>query len=116
LYAGCGIEAFEQCVKNHDILLILMDIKLKGINGFETALHIKSIRKEIPIVFQTAYAKDFAKDDLMTKIGNGYIEKPIKTDTLLQEVKKYININAYNFSLKKEQKFKLHNIFSFLFY
>ncbi len=116
LYASCGIEAFEQCVKNNDILLILMDIKLKGINGFETALHIKSIRKEIPIIFQTTYAKDFAKDGLMAKIGNGYIEKPIKTDTLLQEVKKHIDINVNNISPKKAQRFTFNNIFSFLFY
>jgi CheY-like chemotaxis protein len=115
LYASCGIEAFEQCL-NNNLALILMDIRMKGINGFETALHIKSIRKNIPIVFQTAYAKDFAKDDLMKNIGNGFLEKPIKTDTLLQEVKKYININLNDVPLKKESSIKLKNIFSFLFY
>lgn len=117
LYASCGIEAFEQCIKNPNIVLILMDIKLKGINGFETALHIKSIRKDIPIIFQTAYAKDFAKDEFMTNIGNGFIEKPFKKDILYSEIEKHTKLNLNkNVNLKKNKTFKLSKIFTSLFY
>ncbi len=89
-YASCGSEAIEFCIKDKQIDLILMDIKMKGMNGFETALHIKGFRKDIPILFQTAFAKEFNKDELMKSIGNGYIEKPIKRDVLINEISKHI--------------------------
>ncbi|MBI5541010.1 MAG: response regulator [Bacteroidia bacterium] len=114
IYASCGIEAYEQCLKNENIALVFMDIKMKGINGFETAIHIKNIRKNLPIVFQTSYAKEFLKDELMNKIGNGFLEKPIKKETLLNEIKKHTNIefNNYvdnNINQKKRKGF-FHNI------
>lgn len=117
LYASSGIDAIDQCKKDSTISLIFMDIKMKGINGVETALHIKDFRKDTPIIFQTAYAKDFAKDIFMKSIGNGFLEKPIKKDVLINEVKKHmnINININHVSNKIEPGFSFRNVFSLIF-
>lgn len=104
LYASCGIEAYEQCLKNENIAIVFMDIKMKGINGFETAIQIKNIRKDLPIIFQTAYAKEFLKDELMNKIGNGFLEKPIRKEILLSEIKRHTNIELNNSSNQKKVK------------
>lgn len=93
LYANCGSQAIKTCINNDDILLIFMDIKMKGMNGFETASFIKNFRKTVPIIFQTAYAEEFSNDPFMLQIGNGYIEKPIKKIKLIDEVNKYFNLD-----------------------
>jgi CheY-like chemotaxis protein len=119
IHANCGSEAIEQCKKNSDISLIFMDIRMKGMNGFEVAEKIYGFRRNIPIVFQTAYAKDFLKDDLMISMDCGYLEKPIKKDMLINEVKKHINLslklNADTIPIKKESSFSLRNVFSLIF-
>lgn len=93
LYADCGSQAIKTCINNDDISLIFMDIKMKGMNGFETASFIKNFRKNVPIIFQTAYAESFSSDEFMLQIGNGYIEKPIKKVKLFNEINKYLDID-----------------------
>lgn len=119
LHASCGSEAIEQCMKNSDISLIFMDIRMKGMNGFEVAEKILGFRKNVPIVFQTAYAKDFLKDEFMISMDCGYLEKPIKKDKLIIEVKKHINlslkIEADTIPNKKEPSFSFRNVFSLIF-
>lgn len=119
LHANCGSEAIEQCMKNSDISLIFMDIRMKGMNGFEVAEKIYGFRRNIPIVFQTAYAKDFLKDEFMISMECGYLEKPIKKDKLILEVKKHINLslklNTDNIPNKKEPSFSFRNVFSLIF-
>lgn len=92
LYADCGSQAIKTCINNDDISLIFMDVKMKGMNGFETASFIKNFRKNVPIIFQTAYAEAFSSDEFMLQIGNGYIEKPIKKTKLMNEVNKYLSL------------------------
>ncbi len=93
LYASCGSEALEQCVTHSDISLVFMDIKMRVMNGFEVARKISAFRKGLPIVFQTAFAKEFLKEEYMTELGCGYMEKPIKKNILLTEIQKHINIS-----------------------
>lgn len=104
LYASSGSEAIELCIKN-DISLILMDIIMKGMNGFETALHINSFKKDIPVIFQTAFAKEYTKDELMNNIGNGYLEKPIRKEALLIEIGKHLDLSL-SLSTKPKNKFR----------
>jgi len=51
-----GIEAVEICKKNASIDLVLMDIKMPLMNGYEATQAIKKIRPNLPIIAQTAFA------------------------------------------------------------
>ena len=51
-----GIEAVDMCSNNHDIHLVLMDIKLPFMNGYEATKRIKQVKPDLPIIAQTAYA------------------------------------------------------------
>jgi len=113
LYANCGSSAIKTCINNDDISLIFMDIKMKGMNGFETASFIKGFRKNVPIVFQTAYAEEFSHDAFMIQIGSGYIEKPIKKTTLMNEVNKYLNLEIKKTTIKNEKITFLNKKISF---
>ena len=57
LIAKTGIEAVEICRNHPDIDIVLMDIKIPGINGYEATQQIREFNKEVFILAQTAYAQ-----------------------------------------------------------
>jgi signal transduction histidine kinase len=72
----------------HDVAVIVLDIKMPGIGGFELARLIKNTKRfrETPIVFLTAYLDD---DDIVAGYGAGgvdYLTKPINPPILRQKV------------------------------
>ncbi len=86
LRAKTGYEAIE-FVKNENIDLILMDIQLPELNGYDATRYIKKISPEIPIVAQTAFA---LADDEQKSLDAGcdaYVSKPISSATLLGKMK-----------------------------
>lgn len=60
LKANSGAEALKIIMKNKDIGLILLDVQMPGMDGFEVAQYIKSYKPSslIPIIFVTAISKD----------------------------------------------------------
>lgn len=50
-----GQEAVETCRNNPDIRLVLMDIKMPGMDRYEATRQIRKFNKEVPIIAQTAY-------------------------------------------------------------
>ena len=84
-----GEQAVEVCKKNNDIGLVLLDIKLPGINGHETLRRIKKIRKRLPVIAQTACVMPDAKE-IYRKLGfDDFIGKPIINTELLKLIEKY---------------------------
>jgi len=74
----------------HKINIILLDIQLPGINGYEVAKEIRKIDKKIIIIAQTAYALTGDKEKALKAGCNDYITKPIKKDMLFTVLKKNI--------------------------
>jgi CheY-like chemotaxis protein len=66
-----------------------MDVKLPGIDGYETTRRIRDLGFEIPIIAVSAFA--FAEDQQRAiKSGcNDYITKPINQDHLLSKLNQY---------------------------
>lgn len=81
-----GKEAIDYCKKNSNINIVLMDIKMPGMDGYETIKIIKKIRPDLPIIVQTAYA--MSQDKLKAKeIGaDDYITKPIDEFLLMKKI------------------------------
>ncbi len=91
LKAENGYEAVEICKGHTKIDLILMDIKMPGMNGLEATKKIKEINPDIPIIIQTAYAMQ-NDEKISTEAGcDDYIAKPIKKEKLFSLVAKWIN-------------------------
>jgi two-component system, cell cycle response regulator DivK len=72
--------------------LILMDIQLPGIDGYETTRRIRASPEgtKIPIIALTSYAMSGDRERALAAGCTGYIEKPINPDTILDELRKYI--------------------------
>lgn len=92
LHAHSGEEAINLCKSNSDIDLILMDIKMPGIDGYKATKEIRKFNDDVVIIAQTAYALLSDKSKAIQAGCNDYISKPVDKDILLAMVKKYIKI------------------------
>ena len=91
LRAHNGIEAIELVKKNDSIRLVLMDIQMPRMNGYQATQEIKKLKPSLPVIAQTAYAmaEDRAKGE---RAGcDYYLSKPIKPNDLLETLKQYLN-------------------------
>ncbi len=89
LYAENGKQAIEFCKQNPDIDLVLLDIQLPDMDGYEIVKEIKSIRSELPVIAQTAFALSGDKERALQSGFNDYITKPIYKKTLLEHISKF---------------------------
>jgi len=84
LKAGTGIEAVEICRNNPDIDLILMDIRMPNMGGYEATHQIRQFNKDVVIIAQTAYGLIGDREKAIEAGCNDYISKPIKKSELLR--------------------------------
>lgn len=91
LHAVTGVEAVEFCHNNPDIDLVLMDIKMPGMDGYEATRHIRQFNKEVSIIAQTAYGLSGDRERAIEAGCNDYISKPVNIDELQELIQKYFN-------------------------
>jgi len=84
IWARVAQEAIDIVTSGEKIDLILMDMKMPFIDGFEATRRIKKINKHIPIIAQTAYAQPKEKVRCFGAGCDGYVSKPINIDNLLK--------------------------------
>ncbi|MCW8854650.1 MAG: fused response regulator/phosphatase [Gammaproteobacteria bacterium] len=121
--AESGSEALEAC---QSIIpdLILMDIMMPGLNGYETVKAIRDLEKEIriPIVFVSAIKAEDGMAEAISSGGDDYISKPVNFEILdakisahgrVLEINKQLNeavkgLRLYNQKLYEEQQLVEH--------
>jgi len=84
-----GVEAVTACHNNHDIDLILMDIKMPEMDGYEATRQIRQFNKDVVIIAQTAFALTNDKEKALEAGCSDYISKPIDKDKLFALMKKH---------------------------
>jgi hypothetical protein len=89
LTAETGFEAIEACRNNPDIDLILMDIQMPGMSGYEATREIRKFNKELIIIAQTAFALAGDREKALEAGCNDYITKPVNKEKMMQLIAKY---------------------------
>ncbi len=90
LWAENGKDAVKFCKSNKDIDVVLMDIHLPKMNGFEATKEIKKFRKDLPVIIQTAYVLSGEEAKSYEAGCDEFITKPIKFKKLLSTIDKYL--------------------------
>ena len=92
LEANNGIEAIEAMSKNH-VDMLITDLNMPGMDGFELIAHVKEDEnfKHIPIIILTTEGKKEMVMKGLTLGANSFLQKPIKPDLMLQEVKRLLD-------------------------
>ncbi len=88
LWARDGEETIEMCRRKNNIDLVLLDINMPGINGYEALVEIKKLKTSLPVIMQTAYAMPGEEERFIKAGCDGYITKPINSDVFLNTIRK----------------------------
>jgi len=102
--AKSGIEAVEM-VKSNDFALILLDIQMPGMNGYEAALKIKELDRgrHVPIIFITAIFQDDENVKQGYETGAvDYLFRPVDVQTLKSKVQVFLQMNQRKVLLECE--------------
>ncbi|MGC9374044.1 MAG: ATP-binding protein [Bacteroidales bacterium] len=89
-----GKEAVRLFKKHQNIDLIIMDIKMPEMDGFEATKQIKALNKNIPIISQSAYAMPVEIEKGYLLGINEYITKPVNPKKLLSVLNKYLDLKT----------------------
>ena len=105
--ANSGRAALKILLTQHDFSLILMDVQMPDLNGFETAaiIYERDKLRDIPIIFITAHNYD---EEIIFKGyktgGVDYIYKPINPDMLRVKVSVFVELYRKNLQLLQHEK------------
>ena len=89
LRAKTGIEAVDVCFRNK-IDLVLMDIRMPEMNGYEATRKIKAEMPDLPVVSLTAYAMTEDRAKSLAEGCDDHISKPIRPNELIEKISKYL--------------------------
>lgn len=105
--ARSGLEALKILLKEEDFSLILLDVKMPGIDGYETAelIYQRDKLREIPIIFITAH--HYEEENLFKGYKYGgvdYIYKPFNADVLRSKVAVFAELYKKNQLLRQQEQ------------
>ncbi|MCO5262894.1 MAG: response regulator [Lentimicrobium sp.] len=89
--AANGRRAVEMCKTDSSINLVLMDIELPVLNGYEATREIKKHRPGLPVIAQTAFAMAGERERSEEAGCDEYLAKPIRKDDLIETITKFIS-------------------------
>lgn len=94
LHASNGREAVDFVKNQENIDLILMDLLMPEMNGYDATRQIKLIRKDIPIIAQTAYTLSEDRRHALEAGCDDFIAKPLGKELLLQKMDEYFQVKS----------------------
>jgi PAS domain S-box-containing protein len=86
VHAAHGIEAIELCKKNPNIDLVLMDLKMPVMDGYEATKQIKEFRPDLPVIAQTAYSDELDRRKAIACGCSDFIIKPYTKELLISKI------------------------------
>ncbi len=97
--ASSGPEAIDQVRQHDDLAVIVLDIKMAGMDGIEAHYEIKAVRPDVAVIFHTAFPGDYDEQQIdETAKPHGYV---VKGNSLVQ-LEREVRNAAEHYVLKTE--------------
>jgi CheY-like chemotaxis protein len=91
-WAKNGIEVLDICEKETGMDLVLMDLQMPEMNGYEATQILKRKYPGLPVIAQTAFAMSDDREKALDAGCDDYLAKPIKSKDLLNITEKYLKL------------------------
>ena len=88
--ANSGFEAVDLIKNTGDINAVLLDMQMPGMNGIEATKEIRKLKKDLPIIAQTAFIFEDDKDIILEAGCDACLIKPIRKEHLLTVMSSFI--------------------------
>ncbi|PTN08958.1 response regulator [Mangrovibacterium marinum] len=92
IWAKNGREAVEMFRQHDDIDLVLMDLQMPEMNGYDATRLIKDINPNVPVIAQTAFAMAEDRSKALDAGCDEYLAKPIRSKDLLNLVERFMHV------------------------
>jgi FixJ family two-component response regulator len=79
-------EEFLASERINDTAVLILDVYLPGMNGFELQNHLKAEGRTIPIIFITAHSDEVSRQRALKGGAIDFLSKPVRRDTLLKAI------------------------------
>lgn len=86
-----GKQAIDYVLGGNDVDLVLMDVRMPVMNGYEATEHIKKYEPKLPVIIQTAFALSGDRETSFEAGCDAYLSKPINANELYRLMKKFFN-------------------------
>lgn len=107
IHAVNGKEVVEAVKFSEDIDLVLMDIQMPFLDGYDAAKEIKKSRPGLPIIAQTARAMEGDREKAILSGCDDYITKPVNPQNLLAKIRQFLSLpenRKTDLQLRESQK------------
>ena len=93
LTAGTGRQAIEMLESTPDVAIVLMDIMMPEMDGYETmqVIRQKTATHRLPIIALTAKAMKGDREKCLEAGASEYLAKPVNTDQLLSALRMWLH-------------------------
>lgn len=88
LHAKTGTEAINMCATDSNIDVVLMDVHLPGISGYDATREIKKMNSSITVIAQTAFVLSGERQKSIYVGCDEYIAKPVRSDELIFKIRR----------------------------
>jgi DNA-binding NtrC family response regulator len=85
-----ALEHFQ--INCKDYILVVSDIRMPGMNGFEFVRNIREIKPDVKVLLMTAFdiSTNIVSEELLSTKVNGFIQKPVSGKELNNIIRKHI--------------------------
>jgi len=108
IQAENGQEAID-CYRSNHVDLILMDIRMPVLNGYEAAKVIKSLNPKLPIVALTASVMEDEFEKLRRAYFDDYLRKPVLRNDLIQSLSQFLEYDQQKLNEPQERAHRITN-------
>ncbi len=89
LWAENGLEAIT-ILDDNKVDLVLMDLDMPVMNGYEATARIKEVLPDLPVIIQTAYVLS-GEEHLAYEAGcDAFLSKPLRLDSLIDKIQEFL--------------------------
>ena len=92
--ASDGIDAIASCRNNPDIDLVMMDLNMGRMDGFEAVRHIREFNEDVIIIAQTASDLSMEREKAISCGFNDFVLKPATGETVLKLIQKHSHLQT----------------------